>query len=61
VFEQLSRNVVTDDIVATRYIEALEAMAKSAGTKALFISEGKQSALGPGELHDIVEHMEKPE
>lgn len=61
VFEQLSRNVVTDDIVATRYIEALEAMAKSAGAKALFISEGKQSALGPGELHDIVEHMEKPE
>jgi regulator of protease activity HflC (stomatin/prohibitin superfamily) len=61
VFEQLSRNIVTDDIVATRYIEALETMAKSAGTKALFISEGKPEALGPGELHDISERMEKSE
>jgi regulator of protease activity HflC (stomatin/prohibitin superfamily) len=58
-FEQLSRNAVSDDVVATRYIEALETMAKSAGTKALFISEGKPEALGPGELHDISERMEK--
>ena len=61
VVEKLSRNVAADDIVATRYIEALEAMARSAGSKALFISEGKQGALGPGELRDITEHMEKSE
>ena len=60
-FEQLSRNVVADDVIATRYIEALEAMAKSAGAKALFISEGKEGLLGPGELRDITEHMEKSE
>lgn len=60
-FEQLTRNVVADDVVATRYIEALETMAKSAGTKALFISEGKPEALGPGELHDITERMEQSE
>ena len=61
VVEQLSRNVATDDIVATRYIEALEAMAKSSGTKALFISEGKPEALGPGDMHDLMERMEQSE
>lgn len=61
VVEKLSRNVATDDIVATRYIEALEAMARSSGSKALFISEGKEGLIGPGDMNDIIEQMEQSE
>jgi regulator of protease activity HflC (stomatin/prohibitin superfamily) len=47
VVEQLSRDMVTDNIGARRYIEVLEAIAKSDGQKTIVIS-GDQRLLWPG-------------
>lgn len=58
VVEQLSKNMVTDDIIATRYIEALETMARSSGQKAFFLSTGGEApALRPGRVRDISEDL----
>jgi regulator of protease activity HflC (stomatin/prohibitin superfamily) len=47
VIEQLSRNIVTDDVTAQRYIEVLEAIARSDGQKTIVVS-GDQRLLWPG-------------
>ena len=45
--EQISSRIVTEDIVALRYIEALEMIARSEGAKIIFLGEERRF-LGPG-------------
>jgi regulator of protease activity HflC (stomatin/prohibitin superfamily) len=47
IVEQLSRDMTADDVAARRYIEVLEAIAKSDGQKTIVIS-GDQRLLWPG-------------
>jgi regulator of protease activity HflC (stomatin/prohibitin superfamily) len=45
--ERISRNLVSDSLTSTRYLEMLEKIAESKGTKTLIIGEDKR-LIGPG-------------
>jgi sulfatase maturation enzyme AslB (radical SAM superfamily) len=51
VVEHLSREMVTDNIVARRYIEMMESLVKSEGVKKFIVGEGRQ-LLEPGQPHE---------